>query len=566
MIYHELDPHISYDRANLRWNGWGAYDRGFHYAQYIEQVTHLLAPQMQMTTIPRTPSVELEDIRLTKSRLTKSQEQSLLKIMGRGHVKTDRLERVYHAVGRSYYDVVRLWFNKLSTFPDVVVYPTSEAAIQQLFQWCRKNKAAVIPFGGGSSVVGGVESLKAAGQKLIVSADMTKMERLVDFDPANRLATFEAGIYGPRLEAMLNGRGYTLGHFPQSFEYSTLGGWLAARSAGQQSNRYGKIEELVNSVRLVTPQGTIATARVPASSTGPDMDQIAAGSEGLLGIITQGTVKVHPLPEERRYLTALCPDFASGVGFVQAAAQAEIHLSMARLSDVNETAQLQAFAGLSSHGVLGKIKGTVQALFLRAMGIGKSPCILMVGLDGTRSEVRDSIFHVRKIMRDHNLVYVGEGPGRRWLKGRFNMPFLRNHVMEHGIGVDTMETATTYDKLLSLHDGVLAAASDAMPHAIGMCHISHSYLEGACLYFTFMFPMDLKEPVRQWTRLKNVVSQAITKHGGTISHHHGVGADHAEWYLKEAGPVAVRALRSLKAELDPDGILNPGKLFAAGRK
>jgi alkyldihydroxyacetonephosphate synthase len=273
-------------------------------------------------------------------------------------------------------------------------------------------------------------------------------------------------------------------------------------------------------------------------------------------------VKIHTLPQERRYVTALCPDFASGLAFVKAAAQEEIHMSMARLSDVKESEQLQAFGSLSHSGVLFQIKSAVQAFILKLMGVPKNPCILMCGLEGTPADIADSLFHVRKLMRQCKLVHVGEGPGKKWLKGRFNMPFLRNHVMENGIGVDTMETSTTYDRIVELHDAVLKAVEDALPSTLGMGHISHSYLEGACLYFTFMFPMSTQNPVAQWQKLKRIVTDNITKHGGTVSHHHGVGSDHVPWYLKEIGPVAAGALRAMKSNLDPDGILNPGKLFA----
>ncbi len=560
-MYEEVDTSIDYTRSNLRWNGWGASDRHFGFASYMPAILEQLKLRMGVSSLPKTPSVSPDDLKIPKSRLSSSQLAALAKIVGKESVLTSRGERTIHAVGRSYYDVLRLRINAVHSFPDAVVYPDSEKSVIALLAWAAKNRTAVVPYGGGTSVVGGLESLQHKGQRAVLCVDLTRMNRLLALDRLTRLATFEAGVYGPVLEGVLNPSGYTLGHFPQSFEYSTLGGWVAARSAGQQSNKYGKIEELLNSLRLVTPSGVMETHAFPASAAGPDMDQLAAGSEGLLGIITQATVKIHEIPEYRHYFAVIFPDFQHGTDFVRRAAQEEIPLAMSRLSDQAETLLYEMLSVMTRHGTLGTVKGAVQDLAMKLMRIPDTHCVLLCGLDGHRSDVLDNALRAREIARDCGGRYVGRAAGNGWLRGRFNMPFLRNHLMENGVGVDTMETSTSYSNIAKLHESVLTAVEENIPGVIGMCHISHSYLDGACLYFTFMFPMDLSDPVKQWFKLKRIVSDHIVKNGGTISHHHGVGADHAPWYLKEAGPTALLALRAMKSAVDPAGIMNPRKLF-----
>ncbi|TGL94329.1 FAD-binding oxidoreductase, partial [Leptospira barantonii] len=276
-----------------------------------------------------------------------------------------------------------LSFNTLKSFVDGVIYPSKESEISKILEYCSKNNITVIPFGGGSSVVGGLEVVKGKGQKSVLSLDTTRMDALISLDKESHLATFQAGIYGPKLEKLLNDKGFTLGHFPQSFEYSTLGGWIAARSAGQQSNRYGKIEEILTCLKVITPTGAVETLREPASSTGPNLNHIFAGSEGLLGIITEATIKVHKLPETRKYFGIVFPNFAAGVDFIRDVNHKEIPTSMIRLSDTNETRLYQTL------GTLGKkntpirwIKNLIQNQVLKMNSIGDDKCVILLGLDG----------------------------------------------------------------------------------------------------------------------------------------------------------------------------------------
>ncbi|PJZ25216.1 alkylglycerone-phosphate synthase [Leptospira hartskeerlii] len=562
MFYHELNPKIDYSRSNLRWNAWGANDQDFGRKAQMPEILKLLQREFKLDSIRETPSVPLDEIKLPNGKLSSNDIKNLSAIVGKNNLKTDRYERVFHSAGRSYYDVVRLHFNTLKSFVDGVVYPKKESEIIKILEYCSKNKITIIPFGGGSSVVGGVEVLKGKGQKAVLSLDMTEMKELVSFDPISMTATFQAGIYGPKLEYGLNLKGYTLGHFPQSFEYSTLGGWVAARSAGQQSNRYGKIEEILSSVKLISPSGTVETLRAPAASIGPDWNQIIAGSEGLLGIISEVTVKIHKIPETRKYFGLVFPDLLSSLNFIRKANQEEIKTSMTRLSDANETRLYEYLGELGKKNTpIRKLKKILQNSYLKFAGIGENKCVVLVGLDGSRQEVDHSFENLKKLWKKSGAIFAGEKLGQNWIHSRYNMPFLRNHVMQYGMGVDTMETSSTYDKLEDLHKAGIESLQNSIPGSIAMCHLSHSYHEGACLYYTILFPMDAKKPEEQWFKMKRSVSDTFTSFKAPISHHHGVGFDHKKWYESSLGKPGVEALNGLKKVLDQKEILNPGKLF-----
>lgn len=564
MIYTEVKA-LNTRRENLRWNAWGSLDNDFFYADRIGPILNYIRHTLKMQeTI--TPSLRLTDLRPAESKIKGTNLSSLQRIFGKNRVKTDNAERILHSAGRSYFDVMRLRGNLLKTYVDAVVYPETELEIEKLLKLAVQRNWAIIPFGGGSSVVGGVEA-KSGGKKAIVCVDMTRMNRLIALNPVSSVATFEAGIYGPDLELALAKQGYTLGHFPQSFEYSTLGGWVAARSAGQQSGRYGKIENMVAAIRMVTPGGLFTTGHYPAASTGPDLNQILCGSEGTLGIITAVTVKLHELPSERTYGGFLFPDFATGLEFIREANQLELSFSMLRLSDEGETSQLESFGRIVSHvqnpGAGERIKrfakDTIEGIVLQSYGLSERKCLIVAGADGPDS--KEAIARLKKLAPRFRGMYAGASPGKKWLKGRFNMPFLRNYLLEYGIGVDTMETAVPYGRAMKVHDKVLAAIQESIPGAIGICHASHSYIDGVCLYFTVMFPMDLDHPVEQWTQLKTAVSDAMLANGGNTSHHHGIGNDHREHFRRQVGPAALATLQSLKKTLDPRGNLNPGKLM-----
>ncbi|MCR9143503.1 MAG: FAD-binding oxidoreductase [bacterium] len=566
MFYHEIRFDINYDPENLRWNGWGSEGHEWQHEAHIPALKKLLIKELKAPEgeLPETPSVSIEDLNISASKFGDKEVKELGGIVGKDGVSVERRMRILHSAGQSYYDVVRLRTNQLKAYTDGVVFPKKEAQLAKLFTWCAKNKVALIPYGGGSSVVGGLEVHKASGQRAVLTANLTRMNELLELDEFSRIARFQPGIYGPQIEKTLNERGFTLGHFPQSFEYSTLGGWVAARSGGQQSNRYGKIEEMITAVKVATPAGVIETLRVPAEAAGPDWNQVIAGSEGLLGIITEVTVKIHRLPEGRRYFGVLFPSFRNGANFVREVSNEGegYDLSMVRLSDAEETRMYSLLSEVTKKKTLLRpIKKAVQESVLRAAGQGAGRCVVIAGMDGEVGRMNRQEIRVRKAIRKHGGFYAGESVGKNWIKGRFNMPFLRNHVLDFGVGVDTLETSTTYANVEELHSEVLKALEAVTPHIVAFCHMSHSYHEGSCLYFSFMFLMDTKDPIGQWRKLKKAASDVLVRLGATISHHHGVGADHVPWYHKQNAGAAIGGLQAMKAAVDPAGILNPGKVF-----
>jgi alkyldihydroxyacetonephosphate synthase len=561
MLYEELNPNLDYSRKNLRWDGWGALSEDFFLKEHIGEILENLANKWALDSFPKTSGKSWEKIILKKTRLSSNDQKQIQKIIGEENFKIDPYERIFHSAGKSYYDVLRLRFGLLADYVDAVAYPTNELEIQKLIEYCSTKNIAIIPFGGGTSVVGGVEAFKTT-QRAILCLDITKMNAFLELDIQSRTATFEAGIYGPKLEKILNDKGYTLGHFPQSFEYSTLGGWVAARSSGQQSSKYGRIDKILVSLKLITGRGIIQTAKLPPSAQGPDLNQIIAGSEGLFGIITQVTVKVHPLPQARRYFGILFPNFERGTEFIREANLKCLKISMLRLSDEDET---DLFGTLSSLGkqqsFSRKLKYKLIDKLLDWNGIGKRKSAMIAGIDASFHEVEEVFPRLKYLAEKYDGFYAGEGPGKNWLKSRFNMPFLRNYFLENGIGVDTLETSITYDRIHKLHQTVKQAIYSVMPKSYVMCHISHSYHEGASLYFTIIFTIDLDDPIEQWWKMKKAASDAIFEIGGSISHHHGIGKDHKEWYEKTLGQTTKEGLLALKRTWDPKDIFNPGKLF-----
>ncbi len=551
---------MRYRREELRFNGWGRRDKTFDLKGRDQEVWAFVSEALGLRELPHTPAVSLESLPLPPVALAEDALAALRQLLDPEHVETDPFERAMHAVGRSYYDLVRIRRGELPGAPDAVVYPGSHDEVLAVLRWASDHRVAVVPYGGGSSVVGGVEATRGGEQSGLVSLDTTRMDALIELDEVSHTATLQAGIYGPALEDALQARGFTLGHYPQSFEFSTLGGWIAARGAGQQSNRYGNAAKFLVAARLATPTGELSTKPFPASAAGPDLNAWIAGSEGTLGVITEATVKVHPVAEARDFVSFLFRDWESGALAVRRIVQSELPVATLRLSDVEETRFFGAFRSVLKPS---RFQDTAQ----KALSLGgfDRPCVLMVGVEGPATQVGMARRSVLMTCTRTGGLFVGRGPGNSWYENRFEMPYLRDPLMDHGVGVDTLETSTTWGNLHTLYDavtGALRGAMEARGHrGIVMAHISHSYLAGASLYFTYIFPRDQGDEIGQWRSLKEAASGAISTHGGTISHHHGVGIDHAHWLEPEKGPLALGMIEAAKQRVDPAGILNPGKLL-----
>lgn len=542
---------MSIDRTTLRWNGWGLCDAPDILGERAPHVWTWMGQTMGLHPLPDTPAVPLDAIVLPESRLTAALRDALIALTGAGRVHTSDFERAFHARGKSYADLLQVRAGSLDPTPDAVIYPATPGEVLALVQFAAHENLALVPYGGGSSVVGGVTPLRAA-HAAVITLDLTLLNQVIEIDETARVARVQAGMYGPALEEALQARGYTLGHYPQSFQFSTLGGWIAARGAGQQSNKYGKAERWFVSARLATPQGFWDTEGFPASAAGPQLSALVVGSEGTLGVITEATVKIQPVPQVKDYRAYMFQSFAQGVAAARALVQAGIATAMIRLSDEDETYFFNALQHPED-----------------AADITMRFCIMLVGIEGSAESVESARAQSRALLEAHGGMHFGEDLGARWLENRFGMPYLRDPMMDRGLAVDTLETATRWSNVETLHTAVVDALNRAIAsHPAGLgtrgtafCHVSHTYPDGASLYFTFAFPRDPGDPMAQWRTIKTAASEAILENGGTISHHHGVGTDHLPWMAREKGPITTALLQAIKHEIDPKGIFNPGKLI-----
>lgn len=473
-----------------------------------------------------------------------------------GAFRFDQEARVRHAAGKSYPDLARLRERSLEHAPDAVFAAHSPEAVEALLALCRRHSVAVVPFGGGTSVVGGVEALRGE-HTAVISLGLSGLTGTT-VDAESRIAMLGAGLTGPQAEAALAEAGYTLGHFPQSFELATIGGFAATRSAGQASTGYGRFDDLVSSVDLIAPAGTISTLATPHTAAGPSLRELILGSEGAFGVIPRVGVRVKPKPESRRYEAWFAESFAAGREVLRKLGQNGIAPDVIRLSDESETAISLALGG--SSGALESLLGR----YLKLRGVANG-CMIIAGWEGEAEAVRRRQQLAAREFRRAGIVRIGQRGGDAWYRGRFAGPYLRDVLIDRGLMVETLETSQTWSELDDLYRAVGAALGEAMGgHSrlpgIVMCHISHVYADGASLYFTFACPADRSDPIGQWRTVKRAAGDAIAAAGGTITHHHGVGRDHLPWMGDEVGATGMDVLLAIKDRLDPEGIMNPGKL------
>jgi alkyldihydroxyacetonephosphate synthase len=463
--------------------------------------------------------------------------------------------RVRHARGQSLPDWFALRFGKIGTAPDGIAFPESSQDVRDLLTYARGCGAAVIAYGGGTSVTGHVTP--EAGNVPTLTISLARMRALIDLDEKSRLATFGGGVAGPDLEAQLRAHGYTLGHFPQSFEYSTLGGWIVTRSSGQQSLRYGRMESLFAGGRIETPAGTLHIPTFPASAAGIDLREMILGSEGRIGIVTEAAVRVSELPRRESFEAIFFPNWERACACVMALAHAGVTLSMIRLANPLETFTTLQLAGGSAAAVW-------LERYLALRGARGEKCLLLAGVTGSEDDVANASHVLRSIARGFGGVYAGRALGERWKRNRFRGVYLRNALWESGYAVDTVETAVDWPRVDAMMNAMEGAARKALGeepvHAY--THLSHVYPQGSSVYSTFVFRIapEYETNIERWTRLKRAVSDAIVANGGTISHQHGVGTDHKPYLAAEKGELGLDAMRALFARFDPDGMMNPGKL------
>lgn len=529
-----------------RWNGWG--DETINYPLPAGALTYL---QNQLGSGKRPPDASLESV-LKKIPVSRLSSHPL--------VNQDPEIRLRHSRGQSLPDWIALRSGNLDTFPDGVAYPEDDLQVQELLKFAADQRASVIPYGGGTSVVGHITP--AQSDRPVLTIDLQRLNKLREFDLTSYLATFDAGANGVQVENALNPLGYTLGHFPQSWEQSTLGGWIATRSSGQQSYHYGRIEDLFAGGHIETPCGPWDLPTLAASAAGPDLRQLVLGSEGRAGIITRATLRVRPLPEKEEFWGVFFPNWKAGMDALRAIAQERLDVSMLRLSNSIETETTLQLSGkqrllqLANRG-------------LKLLGLAEQRCLMIYSLTGRTSYVHDTHSRVRRIIRDHHGRGANRFIGEEWRKKRFKSPYLRNTLWELGYAIDTLETALPWSKVSTAATEILDCLDQTMAiyheKILAFGHLSHVYPDGASIYITFIFPRAKfpESTLERWKRLKTAASEVIVAHGGTITHQHGIGLDHARYLEIEKGELGMAVLSSAFKQLDPHSMLNPGKLLPA---
>jgi alkyldihydroxyacetonephosphate synthase len=489
--------------------------------------------------------VALEQVRLRPPALPDGVRARLAEL---AEVRDDPAARVGRCRGKSYVDLLRQRAGDCEDAPDAVVAPATAAAAQAVLHTCNEEGVAVVPFGGGTSVVGGLEPLRG-GWDALISLDLGRLEGIELLDERSQLAWLGAGTRLPEADHALARHGFTLGHTPQSYEWATVGGCVATRSAGQSSTGHGRIDENVVALRCATPAGELSTLAVPATAAGPSLEQLVVGSEGVLGAITSVGLRVLPLPAATRHEGWAFASFEDGCDALRRLVQDELAPDIARLSDEAETALSLALAGNS-------VKGKAMGALLRGR------CVLVCGWEGGEAAIAVRRKLAARALRSAGGWPLGRAPGEAWAATRYAGPHLRDDLLDRGVMVETLETATTWSNLAALRAALTGALDGALAAPLVLCHASHLYATGASLYFTAFAAQDREDPAGQWLRAKRAAMDAIVAAGGTITHHHAVGADHAPWLGAEVGRLGHDLLRTLKDRCDPAGIMNPGKLLA----
>lgn len=526
----------------MKWDAWGDPAQAAPLSEGIRTLLEQALGVSDEDAARLSPS----EVRLAPSALRGEDVEAFAAIVGAQHVGTGVGDRLSRAGGKSTPDLLARAHSRTQDAPDAVLAPGGDEEVRRILEHCSAAGIAVVPFGGGTSVVGGLTPLRE-GFRAVVSLDLYRFDALEALDEVSGEAVLGAGVTGPEAERLLGARGFSLGHFPQSFQYATIGGFAATRSSGQASAGYGRFDDMICGLTLVTPAGVLeAGGSAPASAAGPDLRGLAAGSEGTLGVITRVRLRVHRVPEQVRYEAWAFDDFAAGAEALRAVEQQGAGPTVMRLSDEVETG-----INLATTEHIGEQQIT-------------GGCLAVTTFEGTAEHAGSRHAETRAVLLAHGGRSLGEQPARDWDAGRFSAPYLRDALLDAGALCETLETATTWSNLSALKGAVTAALTETLQEtgtpALVMCHISHVYPTGASLYFTVVAGQR-GDAIAQWARAKRAASDAIVAHGGTITHHHAVGADHRAWMTSEIGGLGVEVLRAVKRTLDPAGILNPGKLI-----
>jgi len=525
----------------MKWNAWG----DPHEAKPLSDGIRSLLKHALGVSDSTAAELDADQVTLCPSQLADDHREALAAIVGPDYCRVGDRDRLLHAGGKSTLDLLRRKDSGVQEAPDGVLLPGAEDDVAAILRYCSQHGIAVVPFGGGTSVVGGLDPIRGAFSA-VVSLDLRRFDALLAFDAVSGEAEFGAGVTGPRAEQLLAEHGFSLGHFPQSFEFASLGGYAATRSSGQDSAGYGRFDDMIRGLHVITPAGVLDLGRAPQSAAGPDLRQLLIGSEGVFGIITRVRVRVHPSPDVTRYEAWSFPDFATGTAALRTVAQTGTGPTVIRLSDEAETG-----VNLATTEAIGESQVT-------------GGCLAITVFEGTAAHAESRHAETRELITAMGGTSLGEAPARAWEHGRFGAPYLRDSLLAAGALCETLETATDWLNIPALKAAVTDALTTALAEsgtpALVLCHISHVYATGASLYFTVVAGQR-GNPIEQWRAAKAAACDAMVATGATITHHHAVGADHRPWMRDEVGELGVQVLRAVKSTLDPAGILNPGKLI-----
>lgn len=566
----------------IKWNGWGTAHKWMRLDDSDRTVVlHAngapirgLIPFIQNEIgvtgpLKATPSMTLEEVvqRLPAPVLNQAFLKDL-RAAWSAPIRTDGEARVTHAFGKNYRDLWRVRRAMLDRVPDVVVLPQSHEDCVILMTLAVKHDVAIIPYGGGTNVTGCVEASPFESRRMVVSVDLRRMNRLIRIDTVSRTATFEAGILGPDVDEQLGRHGMMLGHDPDSYIHSTLGGWIAARSSGAMSNAYGDIEQMVLSLRIVTPQGTITTP-LTARPVGPDLNGMFIGSEGCFGIITEATVKTERIPPVKHYEGWLFPTFEAGFEAHYQCTQNGIHPTCMRLYDEDDTRMSLALRTDSPPLQAVASKVIRQYLSLRGWQLSRM-AMCIVGFEGDAASVAFERKRTAAVYRTHGGFAIGQGAGANWQHKKYDLPFVRDFALGHGLWADVFETAVLYTEAVGCWRAVKEAvravwAKRGQKGWIG-CHSAHQYRMGCCLYFTYAGQQVDANDLDTFVDIKTAAMEAMLRHQGNLSHHHGIGYEHVPWMARYLSSPTLELLLSFKKTVDPTNICNPGKLLPEARK
>jgi alkyldihydroxyacetonephosphate synthase len=554
------------DVKHMKWWGWGVEGVSFHHEDKPAFRPFLMKIiDLDVNTPPVSP-MSLEDLSIPAPLIRDQLLAELTDAVGADNVVQDDLDRIVHTYGKSATDLLRVRAGDIPRVPDVVVYPGNEADVRLIVDCAVAADGVIIPYGGGTSFSGSLRPPEGETRP-VISLDLGRLNQLIDVDEESGLARIQAGAQGPDLEEQLGDQGWTLGHYPDSFTHSTLGGWVATRSSGMQSDKYGDISDVARGMRVVMPGKVLEVRPIPATSTGPSVREMVLGSEGRLGVITEVTVQVRRIPEVRVILGYLFPSWEAGLAAMQEISTSDAHPSITRVSDARETAfsfaTRKKSSGISISSLISK--GLMKVLERRGWNLDEV-CLSFIGYEGGKAHVARQKKIVKDVVGKHGGILVGKGPGVLYDQKKFDTPYIRDFLLDRGAIADVSDTAAPWSKLMPLYKNVMAAAEKAFAQ-VGvtgwiMCHLSHSYYSGACLYFTFGFKHDGVDPLGQYERVKNAVQQAFVDSGGTLSHHHGVGTEHAAWLEQDISAPGIHMIDGLLTSMDPGRNFNPGKIIA----